>query len=177
MDDGTFVGSLVMQCRMPGATGRAAIPRIRAMIERVLKAEREIHGEPVRIEERGMRGLAFDSTSRVKESDGEVSIREEARILDDGSSELLYQTRSREVSGRGLASYLKAVGFSANARVAGEGMLIELRNDIRVERPWYALSPIFFMIAKGTAKSKFNSVKERLLPRLVSALSEQGGKP
>ncbi len=177
MQEGHFVGSLVMKCRIPGAAKPETIVEMRGLIEKILREERTIHGEPIQVQEKGMRGLAYDSTSRIQDGSNQLTIREEARLIDDSKKELLYTTRSKDVEGTGMAGYLKSVNFAAHAQLAepSEGMRLELRNEVRVKRPWFAVAPIFFMIAKGTAKSKFETVKFKLLPRLVKHLGEPAG--
>jgi hypothetical protein len=169
IERGVFTGKLRMECHLSTVKTDRVIPKIRAAIVELLESEREIHGAPTPVLHDAMRGLAYDATTTLKESGGDLKIRESATVVDDGERKLVYRTHSKEISASGMAGYLRAVEFSATAfaeEKQGEGVRIELQNDIQVERPWYALAPIFFVIVKGTAKSKFQTVRERLLQRL-----------
>lgn len=112
-----------------------------------------------------MNGISLEVTNTVQDSGSPVKIREEVQIISDEKTRFIYRTRSKRVEARGMASYLRKVGFSTELHWNAEEHRFEiaLHNNVQVERPWYALAPLFVLIAKGISKDKFEQASTELL--------------
>ena len=118
-----------------------------------------------------MPGERWDVSHTVKDEDTEMTVREIAELATDGKSRLVYQTHSKEVLASGMAGYLKVVNFSARvSRGPSNDIRIEFRNEVFVQRPWYALDLLFAPIAKSICLKKMKKVEQTILPWIEHAL-------
>lgn len=108
-----------------------------------------------------------DTLSTLDEDGTEISILETVTLKWDQSA-MLFKTDSKEVKAKGMAGYLKRVAFHTEIRTSAEPLTYEttMINAVSVERPWYALAPIFFAIAKGVTKDKFKIASDKLFQML-----------
>ncbi|MCB0406035.1 MAG: hypothetical protein KDD51_14730 [Bdellovibrionales bacterium] len=119
-----------------------------------------------------MNGISLEVTNTVQDSGSPVKIREEVQIISDERTRFIYRTRSKDVQARGMASYLRKVGFNTELRWQPDSKEFEiaLHNNVQVERPWYALAPLFVLIAKGISKDKFEQASTELLDYITKNL-------
>ncbi len=162
MRDGYYESTLGIECTMPSP---ASLLPLRVAIEKALSDRGEFHRPPLTVLLEGMRGQSFDLTHTLNGEDKGLRLREEVLLATDGESRLIYQTRSKQIFASGMAGYLKGVSFQTVLKrpIAGDSVTIEMRNSVRVKRPWFALSPLFFSIAKGIAEDKFEEARVPLL--------------
>ncbi len=45
-----------------------------------------------------------------------------------------------------------------------------MENTIQIERPWYALAPVFLSMAKQKTFAKFEAAKDKLMTRVSTVL-------
>ncbi len=163
MKDGVFEGELEVLCQL-GLGAKDRIPALRSAIVADLQAHRTLHGAPEVGEREKVPGETYDVTHELRDS--KVSIRERVFVGHQAQSLLLYGSESTEVKASGMAGYLRKVSFRAEVRPkdgAERGYEVRMRNAVAVERPWFALGPVFHAIAKGVSKDKFRIAQETIL--------------
>ncbi|MFZ9595137.1 MAG: hypothetical protein ACO3A2_03575 [Bdellovibrionia bacterium] len=172
LEDGIFVANLSMNC-VVDVSSDSVIEQMHLGIRSLLMKERILHEGPKPVEVEGISGYSYDTTIKLKEGQDELSIREDV-ILANQKNRIIYRTRSRDIQAPGLASYLSQVSFGADIRRKTQDprLQIALTNRVEVKRPWYALAPIFFVIAKNTSISKFNEARDQLMTKLIRFLSQ-----
>ncbi len=173
--DGLFHGDLMMKCKfeLPGQTQRqtAQFEALKAGIIAKIQKESVIHSEPPAEAFKSNSELIWDVSHRIQEDGGNVVIREIAFIQTDLKQNLIYRTHSKEVKADGMAGFLKSVNFTMKVDATQfRSIEVEFRNEVRVERPWYAIDFIFSPIAQNICFEKMDKVKTRLLPWVVSFL-------
>ncbi len=172
MRDGYYESTLGIECTMPSPS--SLLP-LRIAIERALSDRSEFHRPPIHVLLDGLRGQSFDLTHSLNGEEKGLRLREEILLATDGATRLVYQTRSKQIFASGMAGYLKRVSFQTILKRPSKGdtMTIEMRNSVQVKRPWFALSPLFFSIAKGIAEDKFEEARIPLLTFIAeSAFAE-----
>lgn len=164
LHDGIFHSALGTTCHMK-SQGPQKLKDLREAILKTISEKSEVHASPIKIRVEGMNGISLDVTNTVEDSGSPVKIREEAQIITDDKFRLIYRTRSKHVEAGGMASYLRKVGFTTEVRWSEEHERFEIlmNNNVQVERPWYALAPLFVLIAKGISKDKFSKASSELL--------------
>ena len=167
MLDGVFHGELEVDCELRLGPADQS-PALKTAIVNDLKSHRTVHGVTLQTagapSERGTLGELYDVTHELKTEN--VSIRERIYVGVLGQERLFYRSESQEVKAAGMAGYLKKVSFESEVlpAVSGKaGYRVRLKNAVQVERPWFALSPMFHLIAKGVSKEKFEKAQTVIL--------------
>ncbi|MEZ4750274.1 MAG: hypothetical protein R3B54_06510 [Bdellovibrionota bacterium] len=164
MHDGIFHSARGTVCRIQG-NGPKSFAALKEAILSTINEKSEVHTSPIQIRVDGMNGISLEVTNTVEDSGSPVKIREEVQIISDEKTRFIYRTQSKRVEAHGMASYLRKVGFSTELRWrpdAGKFDIV-LNNNVQVERPWYALAPLFVLIAKGISEDKFERASTELL--------------
>lgn len=172
LEDGIFISSLGADCTIEKSPeAKPTITNLVTYIRELIQTTRTVHDAPTEEVVNGMQSLKFDTTSIVKDDGSPIEIREVV-TLSWNAQGLTYSTTSKDVKASGMAGYLKKVDFLAEVRAAAEigKFKVRMTNAVTVERPWYAFAPIFFAIAKGVARDKFDIARDKILPDLVSHL-------
>lgn len=171
MIDGQFVGNLEVDCSFE-KKDFTGFNNLFDFVRDHLAQTRQIHEQSERLLPGGKRQRTLDTTVTLAEDDNKIEIREIVTLTTDGKSLFLFETRSTSVSATGMAGFLKEVTFSTRMEKSKNSEQINLfvTNSVKVKRPWYALSPLFFMISKGVAKDKFEAARSRLMPQLIENL-------
>jgi hypothetical protein len=115
----------------------------------------------------------WDVSHTIQDGGSTLVIREDAILATNLKDQFRYQTRSKKVTAGGMAGYLKAVNFSMilkNADGSPRTFRIEFRNEVMVQRPWYALDLIFTPIARGVCFDKMEQVRDKMLPWVTQLL-------
>lgn len=168
---GVFRGDLAMDCFLPDPLLEGALESLKKGVIKKIEAESTIHEGPLTFQDGGNEGLQWDVSHTLVEEGSPVTIREKAMLLKKGEKSLIYRTRSKEVLAKGMAGYLRSVGFSMILSINEKHLAqIKFSNDVTVERPWFALDLIFAPIARNVCFQKMEQVKLKLLPWIVDLL-------
>ncbi len=168
---GVFHGDLVMECKVTPTKTRVILDDLKAGIIGKIHAESILYEKPSEEALRSSPSLKWDVSHRIQEDGGDVTIREEAEIQTNQKGQLVYQTHSKKVSASGMAGFLKSVNFLMVVDINDPAsILINFRNEVKVERPWFAIDFIFAPIAQNICFDKMAKVKTRLLPWVVKLL-------
>ena len=169
--NGLFHGNLIMDCKISASTVEANLNSLKNGIIQKIKTDSTIHDEPSVEKLESSPALKWDVSHRIAEEGSDVTIREEAVIETDQKTQLIYQTHSKKVTASGMAGFLKSVNFFMKVKkIQNNAIEIEFRNEVTVERPWYALDFIFTPIAQNICFEKMEKVKKNLLPWIVRLL-------
>jgi hypothetical protein len=167
---GIFRGDLLMDCWITKLNVKADLAPLRSGIIEKLRAESIIHEGPIFSKLGSLPALKWDVSHMIQEDGNTLTIREEAVLATDRSNQLFYSTHSKEVSATGMAGYLRSVNFSMNVKKRDHSIHVELRNEVQVDRPWYALDLIFAPIARNVCFKKMDEVKAKILPWVFTLL-------
>lgn len=170
MEEGLYKSELESRCVFEPSGGKN-FADLREKLQEYLISKREVHAGPILGQWNGIPSWTYDTTV-TPPGEASLRIRESVVLATDGLGRFWYGTQSKEIQGSGLSSYLKNVSFSLELkRTPGSPRIaVVMRNGIQVERPWYALGPIFFLITKGKAKEKFAVARELLLTEVFKRL-------
>jgi hypothetical protein len=170
VENGRFKSQLKVQCQFNKNTKKTFQDLLKEM-GFYLKSERTVHGPVVFGISNGAPSFTYDTTVVSKEEQN-LEIREKVLLATDNKERFTYQTQSVDIKAKGLASYLKSFGISAEVKRSQnpDHFEIELQNSIEIERPWYALPPIFLFITKGKAKEKFGTARNHVLKAIYDHL-------
>lgn len=133
-----------------------------------LRAEKyEIHSGPSKSTQGLLETLQYDLTDKLNEEDSDLSIRQNVELTTDHQNTLDYLTQSTEVKGSGTASYLKSVSFQTSVERESNGYRVRLRNEVSIERPWFAIAFLFKPMSASITKSKFKKATDTLMGYLL----------
>lgn len=176
MEDGVFQSDLRMECIVEKSNPKGFLDMANALLD-YLGKNRTVHSQSARTEKGGparggLKIWTVDTTTKLSEEKESIAIHEIVTITTDGKSRLIFETASRDIYASGLAGYLKRVNFKAVLEPSDQPgrTRVVMHNQVAVERPWFALAPLFFAIAKGVSVDKFSVARDRILPKLVEAL-------
>jgi hypothetical protein len=171
-DHGTFRGDLFMDCWVTPAKTNEDLLLLKSGIIDKIQAESTIHEGPISSSVGKLPSLKWDVSHLILENGNSIIIREEANLTTDSKDQLTYKTHSKNVSASGMAGYLRSVNFSMNVErtPSNKPIHIEFRNEVTVDRPWYALDLIFAPIARNVCFDKMEQLKEKLLPWVAAHL-------
>ena len=176
-NQGTFRGELAMKCHANPSYSNPGFEAVRDQIIRKIHSESIVHEGPLPIQIESLKALRWDVTQKIQEEDSAIVIREKAILGTDLKQRLLYETHSSKVTATGMASYLRLVNFSMDIvqkrNNADSTLTIEFKNQVEIERPWYALDLLFAPIARKTCFQKMTQIQNKLLPWVASALYSQ----
>lgn len=167
--DGVYHSTLVATCALAGVS-QSNLQELYEAIETTIFSKSDFLSPPKKVSLNGLSGQHFDVRNLLVH-DGDRLETHEDIFLVMNKQKLRYQTRSRKVVGEGMAGYLKKVEFEADFAQKDSNIVLTMKNTVLVERPWYALAPLFTWIAGNISKSKFEEIQNRLLPFFSKSLS------
>ncbi len=168
---GTFSGDLILDCWVNELEKRRGLSFLKDQLIKKIHLESMVHKGPTFVEQGPISFWIWEISHDFVEQGNSVHIREEVKLSLEANRELVYETLSKEVVATGMAGYLRSVNFEmAVRRVPGKFTQIRFRNQVKVDRPWYALDLIFAPIARGVCFDKMNLVKDRLLLWVIQVL-------
>lgn len=136
--------------------------------EYLRKEKYDIHEGPTVFEQKGFSGIRYDLTDKLSDDESELAIRQKVTLLTDLRSELGYKTTSTEIKASGLAAYLQYVAFETEVKAMKDFYQIKIENEVRVERPWYALGFLFKPMSASITEEKFLTARDRLIEYLLT---------
>ena len=167
LEDGLFSAQLRGECKLD-AGNHGSLSGLRDHIRSTIEAYSVLTVPLSDVTYQGMPGWKLTAKHTIVE--GPLELEEDIRLVTDGSKRLIYETTSKKIEGDGMAGYLKWVSFRAVVRKELDHFNIHFSNGIRVERPWYALAPLFYLIAKGISRDKFADARDKVLQHIASGL-------
>jgi hypothetical protein len=169
--DGVFHGDLLMDCKVRGLQSIPDLNSLRAGIIKKISTDSVIHEQPTPEALKSAQILQWDVSHRISEDENNVTIREEATIETNQKNQLTYRTHSKKVIASGMAGFLKSVNFSMTIEVLDQRSLqVQFKNEVHVERPWYALDFIFTPLAQNICFDKMEKVRKKIFPWVLSLL-------
>lgn len=168
--NGIFVGSLSIECRVMGKKG--GLPDLRKHLENLVASRMKINGEPKTTRDAQTETTIYDVTVDVRDEGSPVRLEEDLELQTEHGKFLKYRTSTRRVEASGLASYLKSVEFETLVQPAGDDAAFDIKmtNTVRVKRPWYAVDFIFVAIAKKKAIEKMHKLRDEVIPDIAEHL-------
>lgn len=136
--------------------------------EYLRKDKYEIHDGPTAFEDQGFSGIRYDLTDKLSDDGSELAIRQKVTLLTDLKKELGYKTKSTEIKASGLAAYLQFVAFETEVKAMKDFYQIKIENEVRVEKPWYALGFLFQPMSASITEDKFLTARDRLIEYLLT---------
>lgn len=174
MSEGHFSGTLSMRCRLE-LQEPSGIRRLSRSYEKEMTEERTQNRAPRTESQDGLEGHRYDTTHRFRQDGDDITLREDV-FVGSNDKEFRMESRSREIQASGVASYLRDLDFSSSVvrrERRGDGSAlydVTVENRVRIQRPWYALSPIFFAIARSKTRSKFERVADSFVLELMERM-------
>lgn len=169
LEDGIFNSTLTAQCTLSGGTPET-LSRLAQFIRNDITTSGKltVNAGPIEKTYEGLPAFEYDVTDDLKSEGSPASIRQELVFATDEKTRLIYKVNSKDVQGKGMASYLQKVDLLAEVLPTEQAgvFTFQMTNSVQVKRPWYALAFIFQSIAKQTAVEKFNKTKDRLISYL-----------
>jgi hypothetical protein len=159
-----FRARIAIDCQVDASAAPSLEGLRKALVDGVRASSSEIHAESA--------GADRFEVTRASVDDGdELRVREQVLLVGDRSRSLSFETRSREVRGEGLSAYLRALDYTADFTLgAGGAVSVVLSSRLEIERPWFALAPLFLPIARAKTRAKFVERALATMPVYVSAL-------
>jgi len=133
-----------------------------------LPSKYEIHDGPQEFREGNSIQVFYDLTDHLSEEDSDLSIRQDVFLKTNEKDSFEYLTQSKSIQASGTASYLKKVSFFTKVSSHEGYYLVDLENDVQVERPWFAISFLFKPISASITKDKFEKARDKLIEYLLS---------
>ena len=127
----------------------------------------EIHKGPLVLQEGPFTVLNYDLTDKVNEDGSDLAIRQDIKLKSDQKSELIYLTRSKGITASGTAAYLRFVSFETEVKASKNRYQIHLKNNVEIEKPWFALGFLFKPMGASITKDKFEKAREKLIRYLL----------
>jgi len=168
---GVFKGDLIMNCRIILNEEPGSLRLLEAGFVKKINKDSIVFKGPLSFVDSPLSSKVWDVSHTIREGGSTIVIREEAVLASHPKDQLTYQTHSKSVKADGMAGYLKSVNFFMNLKRSGDHTFqVEFRNEVTVDRPWYALDIIFAPIARGVCFDKMEQVKENILPWVTHLL-------
>jgi hypothetical protein len=170
-NDGLFTGDLSLDCTITEESAPTfnALNLRKRIVDKV-KSESLVNQEPDSNLLLSAVPLTWDVSHRFVEEGNTIQIREMITLSIENRNQLKYNTRSKEITASGMASYLRSIEFTMTVTQVEKHIKVSFRNRVQVKRPWYALDLIFAPIAKNTCFKKMNQVKEKFMPWIIRAI-------
>lgn len=173
LERGVFESTLTSECILTGS--KTQLSQIAEFILKDIETsgKLKIHKGPTPVSFQGLPAFEYDVTDDLKQEGSEVVIRQHVVFATDQKTKFLYSVQSTDVQGKGMASYLKKIGFLTEVQptaVPGK-FRFQMTNTVAVERPWFAWPFIFEPIVKQTAIDKYTRYREKLLAFVGKAMN------
>jgi hypothetical protein len=177
MRDGHFVASVKVRCRL----GQGALALLQENILSQLQRDKTQGTQPAN----DRSSFTYDVTHEVWEDEGTgepLLIREEVLLDRNPTETLLYETRSKSIQATGMAGYLRnsdvKIRVERDSETEEPGFFrMEIQQTLRIERPWYALTPVFFVMAKNSVLSRFEKAALSIARDYHQKLSSRPSDP
>lgn len=169
LEDGHFRSKLGIKCKFEKRPQKDLFA-LRDSLDEYLRSKRVVRRADKKQGADGSTTWEYDTVLTLTEKDDPVRIHEVVTLATDGKANFGYKTQSKEVDASGMASYLKHVEFALELKresPAGAQFEVDMTNEIQVDRPWYALAPLFFVMTKGVAKDKFECARDTILQAIL----------
>ncbi len=169
MVDGNFVGTVQGYCtfHLNHSADIAALDR--HLLESINKSQ-EIHEGPVTEIFRNLPGVRYDVTAYYPNDN--MTVRQNVHLSTDLISKVVYESDSKSVTASGLSEYLRQLNVEFEVTKTENPIILQFKMTtlIRVAKPWYAPSGIFFSKAQESALEQFNKSRDSALPNLETHL-------
>ena len=163
-----FVGILSNECTIEAPNTERNMKGAQDFFIETTNKSRVIHKGPVDETYESLPSKYYDVTVR-DQGEEEVVVRQDVHLATDLKTRVIYDMKSTSIEGSGLAGYLRFV--ATRIQVDGAGPLkVRVRNEVRVEKPWYAPEGIFVSKSKEIALRNFPRLREQLMKGIVSHL-------
>jgi len=168
LEDGIFSATIQTDCRVEAKRKDGIAWLYQKLQKEYQKKEKyEIHQGPIPLRKGNLEGLKYDLTDKLNEEDSDLAIRQNVELFTDLVSELFYHTQSTDIQASGTAAYLKEVFFGTEVRALPDAYEVRLQNQVRIERPWFALGFLFKPMSASITESKFEIARNKLMEHLL----------